>query len=217
MPGTDFGDSFQVILGEVGELPFVPELPARGPGAEMIGRSLAMLEELDVDLQPAGWRLTTGQSRDHRRARSLLARDLDAVEEPPRTHGTVHSGIGVPVPRVVPMEDDLRRAADVLNAGRRVAILAGAGALHATDELIEVADRLGAGIAAAQGFAFRGVDLAEMVFVRDGVEDGVEPRHGVRQGPVEVECSNVVFQFLQSSAGRLGRGRARWQAPPRSP
>ena len=75
--------------------------------------------------------------------------DLEAVEEPPRKHGTVHSGIGVPVPRVVPMEDDLRRAADVLNAGRRVAILAGAGALHATDELIEVADRLGAGIAKA--------------------------------------------------------------------
>ena len=75
--------------------------------------------------------------------------DLEAVEEPPRTHGTVHSGIGVPVPRIVPMEDDLRRAADVLNAGRRVAILAGAGALHATDELIEVADRLGAGVAKA--------------------------------------------------------------------
>ena len=81
MPGEDFRDAFHVALGEVGALPFVPELPARGIGADMIGRSLAMLDGLDVDLQPAGWRLTTGESRDHRRARSLLAQDLDAVEE----------------------------------------------------------------------------------------------------------------------------------------
>lgn len=47
----------------------------------MIGRSLAMLEGLSVDLQPAGWRLTSGESRDQRRARSLLAQDLDALEE----------------------------------------------------------------------------------------------------------------------------------------
>ena len=81
MPGEDLREAFQVILGEVGDLPFVPELPARGAGAEMIGRSLAMLDGLSVDLQPAGWRLTSGESRDHRRARSLLAHDLDVVEE----------------------------------------------------------------------------------------------------------------------------------------
>ena len=81
MPGEDIRESLQVILGEVGELPFIPELPARGAGAEMIGRSLAMLDGLGVDLQPAGWRLTTAESRDQRRARSLLAQDLDAVEE----------------------------------------------------------------------------------------------------------------------------------------
>lgn len=81
MPGEDVREAFQIILGEVGELPFVPELPGRGAGAEMVGRSLAILDGLDVDLQPAGWRLTTGQSRDQRRARSLLAQDLDAVEE----------------------------------------------------------------------------------------------------------------------------------------
>ena len=81
MPGEDVRESLQVILGEVGDLPFVPELPARGAGAEMIGRSLAVLDGLGVDLQPAGWRLTTGESRDQRRARGLLAQDLDAVEE----------------------------------------------------------------------------------------------------------------------------------------
>jgi pyruvate dehydrogenase (quinone) len=69
--------------------------------------------------------------------------------EPPRKHGTLHSGVGYTPPKVVPYEADLRRAADVLNAGRRVAILVGAGALHATDEVIAVADRLQAGCAKA--------------------------------------------------------------------
>jgi pyruvate dehydrogenase (quinone) len=73
----------------------------------------------------------------------------DAVEEPAREHGTVRSGTGYSPPRVVPHLDDLARAADVLNAGERVAILAGAGALHATDELIETADVLAAGVAKA--------------------------------------------------------------------
>ena len=81
MPGEDVREAIQIILGEVGDLPFVPELPARGVGAEMIGRSLAMLDGLSVDLQPAGWRLTSGQSKDQRRAGVVLAQDLDAVEE----------------------------------------------------------------------------------------------------------------------------------------
>ena len=70
-------------------------------------------------------------------------------EEPPRKHGTLHSGVGYAAPKVVPYEADLRRAADVLNAGKKVAILVGAGALHATDEVIAVADKLGAGVAKA--------------------------------------------------------------------
>jgi pyruvate dehydrogenase (quinone) len=75
--------------------------------------------------------------------------ELDAVPVPPRKHGTVHTGIGSATHSLVPNEIGLRQAAEVLNAGSRVAILAGAGALHATDELIEVAELLGAGIAKA--------------------------------------------------------------------
>ncbi len=73
---------------------------------------------------------------------------MDAAE-PEHAHGTIHSGIGHVSPRVMPTEDDVRRAAEVLNAGDRVAILVGQGALHATDEVIEVADLLGAGVAKA--------------------------------------------------------------------
>lgn len=73
--------------------------------------------------------------------------EMKAVETPPREHGTLHTGIGTTFGGATPDEVELRAAADVLNAGERVAILAGAGALHATDELIAVADRLGAGAA----------------------------------------------------------------------
>lgn len=72
-----------------------------------------------------------------------------AVETPPHAHGSVHSGIGFAAPRVVPEQVDIARAADVLNAGEKIAILAGAGAMKAADELIEVADLLGAGVAKA--------------------------------------------------------------------
>ncbi len=75
--------------------------------------------------------------------------DEEAVTEPPRTHGTVHSGVGYTRPRVVPRDADLQRAAEVLNAGEKVAVLVGQGALAAADEVIEAADRLGAGVAKA--------------------------------------------------------------------
>lgn len=75
--------------------------------------------------------------------------ELPAVATPEHAHGTVHSGIGFTQPAIVPQQDDLRRAADVLNAGKRVAILIGAGALHAGQEVIQVADKLGAGVAKA--------------------------------------------------------------------
>ena len=73
----------------------------------------------------------------------------DAEEEPPHEHGTAHSAVGFTSPRVVPRDEDLRRAADVLNAGSRIAMLVGQGALGATDEVIETADVLGAGVAKA--------------------------------------------------------------------
>ncbi|MGE0449397.1 MAG: thiamine pyrophosphate-requiring protein [Vicinamibacterales bacterium] len=75
--------------------------------------------------------------------------ELAAVAEPPRKHGTIHSSVGVCTPYVVPEDDDLRRAADILNSGSRVAMLVGAGALGATDQVLDVADALGAGIAKA--------------------------------------------------------------------
>jgi pyruvate dehydrogenase (quinone) len=75
--------------------------------------------------------------------------DAPAVVTPPREHGMVYSGIGVSRPVVVPRDEDLRRAADVLNDGRKVAMLVGSGARDASDEVLHVADLLGAGVAKA--------------------------------------------------------------------
>ncbi|MFN3686736.1 thiamine pyrophosphate-requiring protein [Salinarimonas sp.] len=75
--------------------------------------------------------------------------EMNAVEEPPQKHGTIHSGVGYSPPVVLPADEDLKRAADVINAGKKVAILIGAGALHAGDEVTELAEKLGAGVAKA--------------------------------------------------------------------
>jgi len=81
----------------------------------------------------------------------ILPNDLQEMpyEEPPRAHGTVHSGVGYSRPKVVPYAADLQQAADVLNAGRKVAILVGAGALAASDQVRAIAEKLGAGVAKA--------------------------------------------------------------------
>ncbi len=81
----------------------------------------------------------------------ILPKDLqeETYEEPPHQHNMTQSGTGYTRPKVVPYDADLQRAAAVLNAGKKVAMLVGAGALDATDEVIAVADRLGAGAATA--------------------------------------------------------------------
>jgi len=92
-------------------------------------------------------------ARDQRTVTCIIfpsdVQELEAVEKPPREHGTVHTGIGYTAASNPPAEADLKRAADILNAGNKVAMLVGAGALHATDEIIEVAGLLGAGVAKA--------------------------------------------------------------------
>jgi pyruvate dehydrogenase (quinone) len=81
----------------------------------------------------------------------ILPNDIqeEPYEDPPRAHGTLHSGIGYSAPSIKPRDADLDRAAEVLNAGKKVAMLVGAGALQATEEVIAVADRLSAGCAKA--------------------------------------------------------------------
>ncbi|MDQ1678717.1 MAG: hypothetical protein QOC93_3861 [Actinomycetota bacterium] len=80
-PGTDPAEALRTVLGEVPDLAFLPELPARGPGAELIGRGATFLVDLPVQLAPSGWRFADRPGRDLRRSQDLLERDLDALSD----------------------------------------------------------------------------------------------------------------------------------------
>lgn len=80
-PGTDPREAMAVIIGELRELPHLPELPARGPGADMVGRTAGLLVDMPVETTARGWRLGARSGRDSGRAASYISQDLDAVEE----------------------------------------------------------------------------------------------------------------------------------------
>ena len=104
-PGTDMMDAIKIAFAECPDLPYLPELPARGPHAQMIGRSTAFLAGLTVDLQPAGWRLTDASSRDHRLAISTLRTDLDLLEEHAQGYqGTIKLSVAGPWTLAATME-----------------------------------------------------------------------------------------------------------------
>src|SRR5205085_5899105 len=79
MPGDDVDAALAVVVEALPDLPHLPELPGRGAGSDMIGRTAAQLVDLHVDLQPAGWRLVSRPGLDEQRARAQLDRDLDAL------------------------------------------------------------------------------------------------------------------------------------------
>src|SRR5438094_7336503 len=82
----------------------------------------------------------------------IVPKDLQeekAVEQQEHAHNTIHSSVGYTAPRIVPRDEDLKRAAEVLNAGQKVAVVVGAGCMRAAAEVVQVADGLGAGIAQA--------------------------------------------------------------------
>ena len=81
MPGTDPAEAMRVIAGELPDFPHLPELPDRGPGADLTGRTAGLLVDIPVEVTPRGWRLAERPGRDLARARSMLSSDLDVLEE----------------------------------------------------------------------------------------------------------------------------------------
>ena len=81
MPGTDVREAVRTVVGELEALPFLPELPGRGPGADLVGRGAGLLAELYAQVEPSGWRFVDRPGRDTKRARAWLSEDLDALEE----------------------------------------------------------------------------------------------------------------------------------------
>src|SRR3954452_22309751 len=76
MPGENIDAALGVVADALPDLPHLPELPARGAGSDMIGRTAGQLVDLHIDLQPAGWRLVPRPGLDEMRARDRLDRDL---------------------------------------------------------------------------------------------------------------------------------------------
>ncbi|WP_328825459.1 methionine synthase [Tomitella gaofuii] len=116
-PGTDEREAARTVVGELGELPHLVELPGRGIGADMVGRTAALLVDLPVDRSVTGYRLADRPGSVLRTARAHLARDLDAAEEACERAGVRGSGAPIklqacgPVTAAVELE---------LRSGRRV-------------------------------------------------------------------------------------------------
>jgi hypothetical protein len=81
MPGTDVAQTCRMVFGELPGLPFLPELPERGPGADMTGRAAALLLDMPVQVTTSGWKLTDRPGRDASRAAGYWSQDLDTLEE----------------------------------------------------------------------------------------------------------------------------------------
>ena len=81
MPGTNPAEAMRVVAGELPDFPYLPELPDRGPGADLTGRTAALLVDMPVEVTPRGWRLAERPGRDLARARTMLSSDLDVMEE----------------------------------------------------------------------------------------------------------------------------------------
>jgi methionine synthase II (cobalamin-independent) len=81
MPGTDVAQTCRMVFGELPGLPFLPELPERGPGADMTGRAAALLVDMPVQVTTAGWKLTDRPGRDASRAAGYWSEDLDTLQE----------------------------------------------------------------------------------------------------------------------------------------
>jgi methionine synthase II (cobalamin-independent) len=200
MPGEDFDEALRVVLGELPGLAHLPEVPGRGIIAGITGRALGTITELGVDLQPAGWRLTGGgDGVDHRRARSLLAQDLDALEEQAQDYaGTFKVQVAGPWTLAVTVEKPRgdkvladhgarRELAQALAEGVRTHVADVRRRLPGVDRLVVQVDEpalaavLAGQVPTASGFhRHRTVDLPEasqaLEWVLDAVtESGAEP------------------------------------------
>ena len=81
LPGTDIAEAQRLVFGELPDLPHLAELPDRGPGADMIGRSTGFLVDLPVQIYAGRWQVAPRPGKDRRRTIDLLERDLDQLSE----------------------------------------------------------------------------------------------------------------------------------------
>ncbi|BAW05184.1 methionine synthase [Nocardia seriolae] len=195
-PGTDAREAAATVVGELGQLPHLVELPARGVGADMVGRVSGLLVDMRFDSTVRGYRLTSRPGGVARRAHDLLRTDLDALEEAWETGGFAGSGRAVKVQVAGP----LSVAAEVeLPGGHR--ILTDSGALRDLSESLaegianhvaEVGKRLGAQVLLQ-------IDEPHLTAVLDGTLKGVSVLNTVRAMP-EPEALHVLDTVVGSQS-----------------
>jgi hypothetical protein len=135
MPGHDPLEASAIVVGELPDLPHLPELPGRGLGADIIGRTAALLVDLPIEVVPSGYRITARPGHHHRTATDMIRRDIDALEETIERSGvrprvlkvqvtgpwTLTAGIELPRGhRALTDQGALREFADSLGEGIKV-------------------------------------------------------------------------------------------------
>ena len=145
MPGTDALEAARTVVGELPQLPHLPELPGRGAGADLIGRTAALLVDLAVELTPSGYRVTARAGRDHRRGVDLLRTDLDAFEEAVNSAGVQPAVIKLQAagPWTLTSEIELRTGHKVLTDTGALREFAASLAEGLRSHAAEVSRRLG--------------------------------------------------------------------------
>lgn len=142
LPGTDPTEAARFVVQQLPDLPFLPELPARGAPADLAGRGTAFLAGLYVDVQPSGWRVTPRPSRDGQRARDLLSYDLDALELACDGHVPPLLKVQATGPWTLASLLELHRGAKVLSDHGAVADLAASLLEGLRDHLADLQRRL---------------------------------------------------------------------------
>jgi methionine synthase II (cobalamin-independent) len=149
-PGTSARDAAEVVVGELHTLPHLAELPARGVGADIIGRTGALLVDIGIDTVPRGYRIAAGRSSATRRAVSLLEEDLDALEEAWETAGLRGGGrtvkVQAPGPITLAAELELTNGHRAITDGGAVRDLAASLSEGMAHHRAQVARRLEADV-----------------------------------------------------------------------
>lgn len=145
-PGEDPFEAARVVLGELGVLPHLVELPGRGVGADTIGRTAALLVDLAVEVVPTGYRVAAAPGREHRRARDLLRHDLDALEQAVESSGVAPAAVKIQVagPWTLCAAVELRTGHRVLTDHGAVAEVTASLAEGLAGHVAEVSRRTGA-------------------------------------------------------------------------
>src|SRR5256884_1876631 len=201
LPGTDIREAVRTVFGEL-SLPYLPELPDRGPGADLIGRTAGLLVGLPVDLYAGRWRVVGRAGRDTRRIADLWERDLDALTEeadgypgPVKVQAAGPWTLAAPLQLPVggPMLRDpgaVRELTGSLAEGLRLHVaevarrMPGASVVLQLDEPSLPAGVAGGGPAQSRvGHLRTGAEAAARAGPATGVGAGGGPRGGGRRGP----------------------------------